>query len=130
MPDNSPSPDQGSELNPKDALYPVRVPTSIDGEPYEVAEAAVSEYIALLTSVVGYAESVEAMVRAAMLDEALTLPKDGPLAAGDVTTYPERTYELAAVVRANKAVGIAIDLLQQAEAELRKPIADSRRLVR
>jgi hypothetical protein len=125
------TPDAGSELNPRDAAYElpsVREPTSIDGEPHEVAASTVQEYLTLLIATAGYAERVEAMMRAAMMDEALTLPKDGSLGPPDPGTYPERTYEFQAVVRANKAIGIAIDLLHQAERELAKPIAESRRL--
>jgi hypothetical protein len=132
MADNTP--DAGSELNPKDAAYElpalpsIRVPTSIDGESHEVAAAALEEYERVLIALTGYAQSAEAMVRTAMLDEALSLP-GSMLPLGDAAAYPDATYELQAIVRANRALAIAINLLGRARAELEKPVAESRRLV-
>lgn len=127
MSDNAPEP---SDLSPRDVPYdlsPVRAPTSIDGEPHEVAAAALDEYERLLISVVGYAQSVEAMVRTAMMTEALGLPDD--LGGASPAQYPDKTYELQATTRANQALGMAATLLAQARRELALPVAESRRAI-
>ncbi len=128
MTDHTSSTDQGSELNPRDERYllpEIRVPTSIDGEPHEVAMTALVEFENVLAHLVPYGAGVENMVRAAMVSEALGLPDDE-----DPTSYPERTYELAAVIRVNRALRIAENLIEQAITELDKPVAESRRLDR
>ena len=107
-------------------LPPVIDPTTIDGEPHEVAAAGLEQLGNLLRAAIGYAEKAEAMVRSAMMTEALTLPDNllPPEGAGD---YPGLTYELQATARAGSALALAEQLVSQAEAELAKPISESRR---
>lgn len=130
MPDSSPDAVPGSELSPRDefiTLPPLRSPQSIDGEPYEAADAALGEFQELLRVLSAYAVRLESLVHSAMMSEALTLPED---VAGDVATYPDSTYELAATQRAGKAIGVAFLLTQKGRQELHKPVAKSRRLGR
>lgn len=132
MRDNELDAVKGSALSPRDTRYepwpqPLD-PGTIDGEPHEVAAHALAEYSAVLANLTGYAQRVEDMVRSAMLSEAVTLP-DNMLPPAGAGAYPETTYELSATARANQALGMAFELIEQARAELEKPIAESRRML-